>query len=473
MNKIFKIMNEKADFNSFKKNDANLEKTMTVKDFLALGIGTILSTSIFTLPGLVAAKHAGPAVIISYIVAAIVAGLVAINYAEMASSLPFAGSAYSWISVVFGKFWGWVVGWALIAEYLIAVAFVGAGLSSNFQGLISPLGLKLPNMLSYPMGNNGGLIDITAVIVIGFVAFLLFRGDKNSSKFANILVLLKLGAIIVFVIVGATAIKTQNYTPFIPKPSTNPDGSAFGGWKGIYAGVSMIFLSYIGFDSIAANSAEAKNPEKTMPRGIIGSLIIGTLFFIAVSLVLVGMFKYTAYNGNAEPVGWALRQQGHVIVASVIQAISVIGMLAALIAMMMAASRLIYSFGRDKMLPKSISKLNDKKVPNVSLWIITVSGIIMGAIFPFDFLAQLISAGTLIAFMMVSLAMYSLRKREGKDLPSPSFKAPFFPVFPALGFLGSLTVFLGLDIQAKTYSLVWMIIGIIIYFAYGMKHSKK
>ncbi|MCF6514595.1 amino acid permease [Lactobacillus sp. S2-2] len=473
MNKIFKIMNEKADFNSFKKNDANLERTMTVKDFLALGIGTILSTSIFTLPGLVAAKHAGPAVIISYIIAAIVAGLVAMNYAEMASSLPFAGSAYSWISVVFGKFWGWIVGWSLIAEYLIAVAFVGAGISSNFQGLISPLGLKIPNMLAHPMGNNGGLIDITAVIVIGFVAFLLFRGDKNSSKFANILVLLKLAAIVVFVVVGATAIKTQNYTPFIPKPSTNPDGSAFGGWKGIYAGVSMIFLSYIGFDSIAANSAEAKNPEKTMPRGIIGSLVIGTMFFIAVSLVLVGMFKYTAYNGNAEPVGWALRQQGHVIIASVVQAISVIGMLAALIAMMMAASRLIYSFGRDNMLPKAISKLNSKKVPSVSLWLITISGIIMGAIFPFDFLAQLISAGTLIAFMMVSLAMYPLRKREGKDLPVPAFKAPFFPIFPALGFLGSLTVFLGLDIQAKIYSAVWLIIGIIIYFAYGMKHSKK
>ncbi|USS85190.1 amino acid permease [Fructilactobacillus myrtifloralis] len=471
MKNIFKKMNEKVDFRFYANKDQKLEKTLTVKDFLALGLGTILSTSIFTLPGLVAANYTGPAVVISFLLAAVVAGLVAMNYAEMASVLPFAGSAYSWISVLFGKFWGWVVGWALLAEYLIAVAFVAAGLSANVQGLISPLGWKLPNALAFPLGTNGGVFDLIAVLVVAIVTFILLRGDSETTKVANILVVLKLLAIVIFVVVGATAIKAQNYVPFFPKPHPNADGTMFGGWQGIYAGISTIFLSYIGFDSIASNSAEAKNPQKTMPRGIIGSLIIGTLFFVAVSLVLVGMFKYTMYANNAEPVGWALRQQGHVIIASVVQAIAVVGMLVALIGMMMAGSRLIYSFGRDKMLPQKLGRLNHKNIPANALWIITAVGVIMGAVFPFTFLAQLISAGTLIAFMAVSLAMYPLRKREGKSLPTAAYRQPFFPILPILGFLGSLVVFLGLDIQAKIYSIIWFLIGVIVYFAYGYKNA--
>lgn len=451
--------------------DKNLEKTLTVKDFLALGLGTILSTSIFTLPGIVAAKYTGPAVVIPFILAALVAGLVAMNYAEMASVLPFAGSAYSWISVLFGKFWGWIVGWALLAEYLIAVAFVAAGLSSNVQGLISPLGISLPKAIASPLGTNGGVIDIIAVIVVALVTYILLRGDRQTTKISNILVVLKLLAIVTFIVVGATAIKAQNYVPFFPKSHPNPDGTVFGGWQGIYAGISTIFLSYIGFDSIASNSAEAKNPQKTMPRGIIGSLIIATIFFVCVSLVMVGMFKYTMYANNAEPVGWALRESGHTIIATVVQAVAVCGMLVALIGMMMAGSRLIYSFGRDKMLPKMVGKVNKKKIPSNALWIITIIGIILGAIFPFTFLAQLISAGTLIAFMAVSLAMYPLRRREEKTLPKASYQEPFYPVLPILGFLGSFAVFMGLDIQAKIYSAVWFLIGVIIYFVYGMRHA--
>ncbi|KRN42356.1 APC family permease [Fructilactobacillus fructivorans] len=471
MKNIWKKMNEKVNFHFYMAKDKNLEKTLTVKDFLALGLGTILSTSIFTLPGIVAAKYTGPAVVIPFILAALVAGLVAMNYAEMASVLPFAGSAYSWISVLFGKFWGWIVGWALLAEYLIAVAFVAAGLSSNVQGLISPLGISLPKAIASPLGTNGGVIDIIAVIVVALVTYILLRGDRQTTKISNILVVLKLLAIVTFIVVGATAIKAQNYVPFFPKSHPNPDGTVFGGWQGIYAGISTIFLSYIGFDSIASNSAEAKNPQKTMPRGIIGSLIIATIFFVCVSLVMVGMFKYTMYANNAEPVGWALRESGHTIIATVVQAVAVCGMLVALIGMMMAGSRLIYSFGRDKMLPKMVGKVNKKKIPSNALWIITIIGIILGAIFPFTFLAQLISAGTLIAFMAVSLAMYPLRRREEKTLPKASYQEPFYPVLPILGFLGSFAVFMGLDIQAKIYSAVWFLIGVIIYFVYGMRHA--
>lgn len=471
MSSVFEKMFRKEDPLVYQDKDSHLIRSLTTKDFLALGVGTIVSTSIFTLPGVVAAQHAGPAVALSFLCAAIVAGMVAFAYAEMAAAMPFAGSAYSWINVVFGEFWGWIAGWALLAEYFIAVAFVASGLSANFQGLISPLGFKLPTSLSTAStGSNGGLMDLFAIIIILLVTTLLSRGASQTARVENTLVVLKVIAILVFIFVGATAIKSQNYTPFIPKYHVNADGSAFGGWQGIYAGVSEIFLAYIGFDSIAANSAEAKNPQKTMPRGILGSLLIAVLLFVAVALVLVGMFSYADYANNAEPVGWALRQSGHEIIATIVQAVAVVGMFTALIGMMLAGSRLLYSFGRDGLLPKALGKLSNN-LPNRALIVLTIIGIVLGAFFPFTFLAQLISAGTLIAFMFVSVGIYALRPREGKDIPEPSFKMPLYPVLPALGFLGALGIFWGLDIQAKTYALGWFILGMIIYFSYGMKHS--
>ncbi|WEV41875.1 amino acid permease [Bifidobacterium sp. ESL0682] len=461
----------KEDPSVYEQKDAHLKRTLRVRDFLALGLGTVLSTAIFTLPGTVAAQHAGPAVVLSFIAAGVVAGLVAFAYAEMASAMPFAGSAYSWINVVFGEFFGWIAGWALLAEYFIAVAFVGSGLSANFRGLIEPLGLKLPKMLANPFGTDGGIIDLVSVVAILAVALLLSRGANQTSRVENVLVVLKVIVILLFIVVGCTAIKPQNYVPFIPKYHLNPDGSAFGGWQGIYAGVSMIFLAYIGFDSIAANSAEAKDPAKTMPKGIMGSLLIGVVLFAAVSLVLVGMFHYPLYANNAEPVGWALRKSGHVIIATIVQAVACLGMFAALIGMMMAGSRLLYSFGRDGLLPRWLGKINEKHLPNNALLALTVFAVIIGSIFPFAFLSQLISAGTLIAFMFVSLGIYGLRKREGKDIPEPGFKMPFYPVMPALAFLGSLIVFIGLSNDAKIYAFGWFVFGLILYFCYGMRHS--
>ncbi|AEV94973.1 APC family permease [Pediococcus claussenii] len=471
MENFFKAFTKKEDPSIYEDKDSHLVRVLTVKDFLALGVGTIVSTSIFTLPGIVAAQHAGPAAILSFLIAAIVAGLVAFAYAEMAAAMPFAGSAYSWINVVFGEGFGWIAGWALLAEYFIAVAFVASGLSANFRGLLASLGVTFPNAISNPLGTNHGIIDIVAVVVIVLVALLLSRGVSDAARVENVLVVLKVLAIIVFLVVGATAINIHNYVPFIPKFHVNPDGTSFGGWQGIYSGVSMIFLAYIGFDSIAANSAEAKDPQKTMPRGILGSLIIAATLFILVGLVLVGMFKYTNYANNAEPVGWALRQAGHGTIAAIVQAIAVIGMFTALIGMMLAGSRLLYSFGRDRMLPKWLGKLNPNGLPNHALLFLSTIGVIIGAIMPFAFLAQLISAGTLIAFMFVSLGIYALRPREGKDVADPDFKMPWYPVLPAVAFLGALAVFWGLDIEAKVYSLIWFIIGLVIYFLYGKNHS--
>ncbi|WOY89870.1 APC family permease [Ligilactobacillus murinus] len=473
MGKLWKKMTHKKDPKEYQKKDAHLLQVLGVKDFLALGVGTIVSTSIFTLPGIVAAQHAGPAVVLSFLAAAVVAGLVAFAYAEMSSALPFAGSAYSWINVVFGEGFGWIAGWALLAEYFIAVAFVASGLSANLQGLLEPLGFKLPAQLSAAFGTNGGVVDILAILVVVLVAILLSRGTSGAAAVENLLVILKVAAILVFIAVGATAIKTANYHPFIPAHKVNADGTSFGGWQGIYAGISSIFLSYIGFDSIAANAAEAKNPSKTMPRGILGSLLIAVVLFSGVSLVLVGMFHYSNYTGNAEPVGWALRHAGYPIVATVVQAIAVIGMFTALIGMTLAGSRLLYSFGRDGLLPKWLGELDKNNLPNHALILLSGVAIVLGAVFPFAFLSQLISAGTLIAFMFVTIGIYRLRPREGKDLPVPGFKMPLYPVLPAVAFLGALFVFLGLDHMAKLVTGIWFVLGLLVYIFYGMNNVEK
>ena len=467
---FWKTITRKEDPQVYANKDGHLVRSLKVRDFLALGVGTIVSTSIFTLPGEVAAMHTGPAVAISFLLAAVVAGLVAFAYAAMSAAMPFAGSAYSWINVVFGEFFGWIAGWALLAEYFIAVAFVGSGLSANFRALIAPLGLKLPASLSNAFGTDGGIVDLVSVVVIALVAALISRGVSRAARVENVLVVLKVFAVLLFIVVGLTALHAANYVPFVPKYHETTNGP-FGGWQGIYAGVSMIFLSYIGFDSIAANSAEAINPQKTMPRGILGSLVIAVVLFVAVSLVLVGMLPYSKYANSAEPVGLALRAAGHGGVATVVQTIAVVGMFTALIGMSMAGSRLIYSFGRDGMLPKWLGKLDKSNRPNRALWTLTIVGILIGAFFPFAFLSQLISAGTLIAFMFVSIGIYPLRRREGKDINDPAFKVPLYPVLPALGFLASLMVFLGLDYQAKLYAGIWFVLGLVIYFAYGVRHS--
>ena len=467
---FWKTITRKEDPQVYANKDGHLVRSLKVRDFLALGVGTIVSTSIFTLPGEVAAMHTGPAVAISFLLAAVVAGLVAFAYAEMSAAMPFAGSAYSWINVVFGEFFGWIAGWALLAEYFIALAFVGSGLSANFRALIAPLGLKLPASLSNAFGTDGGIVDLVSVVVIALVAALISRGVSRAARVENVLVVLKVFAVLLFIVVGLTALHAANYVPFVPKYHETTNGP-FGGWQGIYAGVSMIFLSYIGFDSIAANSAEAINPQKTMPRGILGSLVIAVVLFVAVSLVLVGMLPYSKYANSAEPVGLALRAAGHGGVATVVQTIAVVGMFTALIGMSMAGSRLIYSFGRDGMLPKWLGKLDKSNRPNRALWTLTIVGILIGAFFPFAFLSQLISAGTLIAFMFVSIGIYPLRRREGKDINDPAFKVPLYPVLPAIGFLASLMVFLGLDYQDKLYAGIWFVLGLVIYFAYGVRHS--
>lgn len=469
MKKLIQRLFWKQDPGVYEQKDAKLTPSLRTIDLIGLGTGMVVGTAIFTLPGIVAAEHTGPAVPLAFIVAAIGAGLSALAYAEMSSVLPFAGSAFSWINVLFGEFFGWIAGWALLAEYFISVAFVASGWSAYMQGFLGSLGIKLPVALTGGFNPaKGSYMDILAAFAILIVGLLISRGVQQVSRIENFIVSIKLLVIIMFVVVGATEIQMKNYVPFIPPHQA---GTSFGGWQGILAGTAQIFIAYVGFDAIAANTAETKNPQKTMPRGLIGTLVLGTGFFIAVSLVLVGMFKYSRYANNAEPAAWALRQSGHYLTANLLSIVAIVGIFSALIAILLASSRLIYAFGRDGLLPKSLGVVDERHVPNRALWMITILAMILGSVFPFTFLATLVSAGTLVAFIFVSLGIYALRPREGKDLPDASFKMPWYPVLPTISALFSAVIFWGLNRDAKILMVAWFVIGLVIYFAYGMRHS--
>lgn len=469
MKKLIKRLFLKQNPRVYEEKDAQLTPSLRTRDLIGLGTGMVVGTAIFTLPGIVAAEHTGPAVPLAFIVAAIGAGLSALAYAETSSVLPFAGSAFSWINVLFGEFFGWIAGWALLAEYFISVAFVASGWSAYMQGFLGSFGIKLPHALTGGFDpHTGSYIDILAAFAILIVGVLISRGVHQVSRIENIIVSVKLLVILMFIVVGATAIHPQNYVPFLP---AHQPGTTFGGWQGILAGTAQIFIAYVGFDAIAANTAETINPQKTMPRGLIGTLLLGTGFFIAVSLVLVGMFKYSRYANNAEPAAWALRQSGHYITANLLSVVAIVGIFSALIAILLASSRLIYAFGRDGLLPKSLGQIDDKHVPNHALWMITFLAMILGSVFPFTFLATLVSAGTLVAFIFVSLGIYALRPREGVDLPEAQFKMPLYPVLPAISAIFSAVIFWGLNTDAKILMIGWFVIGLLIYFIYGIRHS--
>ncbi|GAK30090.1 APC family amino acid-polyamine-organocationtransporter [Weissella oryzae SG25] len=452
---------------TYADKDGKLKPVLGTKEMIAMGIGTVVGAGIFTMPGIVAAEYAGPAVVLSFVVAALIAGLSALAYSEFASAMPFAGSVYTWANVIFGEFTGWMVGWAILAEYVVALALVSSSWSAYFQGFVGSLGFKVPTIIGASFNlSTGSWFDLFGALALIGVGYLVARGMKGVAIIENWLVIGKVAVILIFVAVGLTAVHVQNWQPFIPahRPGTN-----FGGWHGIMMGASQVFFAYLGFDMLAANSAEVKDAQKTMPKAIIGTLVIATLLFIAVASVLTGMFHYSKYAGNAEPAAWALRQAGHVFTANLLSLVALVGMFAGLIGLMVGGSRLVYSFGRDSMLPKTFGKLDKNKLPTNAVWLLTIVGVVLGAIFPVAVLANLVSAGTLIAFVVASVGVIFLRQR--KDIDHSGYKLPFYPVLPILAALSSLALLISLNADAQILMIGWLILGAAFYLFYSRRHS--
>lgn len=436
-------------------------KTMNARDLMAIGIGTVIGTGIFILPGTIAAKQAGPGVSLSFLLSAIVCAFAAMCYAEFASALPVAGSAYSYGNVVFGEFFGWLLGWALILEYMLAVASVSTGWAAYFNSFIESFGLKIPHALSGPFDPaHGTYINIVAVVIVLLITVMLSRGLQSSVRVNNIAVVIKVAIILIFIVAGLFFIKPRNYHPFLPYHMS-----------GVIHGATIGFFAYLGFDCVSSSAAEVKNPKRNMPLGIIGTLGIVTLLYMGVAVVLTGMVKYTRLD-VANPVSYALQLVHQDWLAELLSIGALVGMFTMMVAMIYSSSRLIYAIGRDGLLPAFLGKLDKKShSPQIALWIVAVIIATMGGLVSLDQLTSLVNIGTLFAFTLVSFGIIPLRRR--KDIGNRGgFKVPLYPVIPILSGLLCLAMMTQLQLETYIGAGIWFSLGIIIYFTYGYWHSK-
>lgn len=450
----------KESLANYLKVDSQFEKTLGAKDLLALGIGAVIGTGIFILPGTVAALKAGPSITLSFVIAALVCALAGMCYAEFAASIPVAGSAYSYGTIIYGELLGWLLGWALILEYVLAVAAVSTGWSAYFGSLVKGFGGHLPAAIAGPFDpQHGTYINLFAVIIVLLIGFLLNRGFKSSIRINNLMVFVKIAIILIFIGVGIFYVKPSNWQPYFPF-----------GIHGTLAGASTVFFAYLGFDTVSASAAEVKNPAKNMPIGIIGTLIVATIFYVAVAVVLTGMVPYNELN-VANPVSFALQLVHQNWIAGLLSAGALAGMTTMMISMIYGSSRLVYATGRDGLLPRLLGQLEGPhRSPKNALIVVTIFIALLGGFVPLDQLTNLVNMGTLFAFGLISLGVIPLRRRT--DIPGNGFKAPGYPVIPIISVIACVYLISTLSLETWIGSAIWFAIGLIIYFSYGMRHSK-
>lgn len=423
-------------------------------------MGAIVGTGIFILPGTVAATHAGPGIVFSFIIAAIVCAFAGMCYSEFASSVPVTGSAYAYGYIVFGEIIAWLVGWALLLEYGLAVAAVATGWSSYLNSLLAGFHIVLPQAISGAFNPAAGTyMNVPAILIIFATAFLLTLGIKESTRFNTWMVFLKVAVILLFIGVGVFYVKPTNWEPFLPF-----------GISGVFSGAALVFFAYLGFDAVSSAAEEVKNPQRNMPIGIIGSLLICTVLYVAVSMVLTGIVPYHALNVS-DPVSYVMQMVHQDWIAGIISLGAVVGMMTVILVMSYGGTRLLYALGRDGLLPKSMAELSPKfKTPVKNTWIFALLVAFCAGFVPLSKLAELVNMGTLVAFTIVSIGVVYLRKN--KNIPSGGFKVPFFPVLPILSFLLCLFLISQLSVLTWVACGIWFIIGLIVYLAYGRKHSK-
>jgi basic amino acid/polyamine antiporter, APA family len=439
--------------------NSSLKKALGPFDLAMLGVGCIVGTGIFVLTGVAAAKHAGPALILSFILAGLVCAFCALCYSEFASLVPVSGSAYTYSYASFGEIFAWVLGWDLILEYGLGAALVSSGWSGYFQGLLSGFGIHIPKIMSSAFDPaNGTYFDLPAMMIALVITFLISKGAKESIRLNSIMVIIKIAVVLLFIVVGAFYVKPANWSPFMPF-----------GFSGVTTGAATAFLAYIGFDAVATAAEEVKDPQRDLPIGILSSLIICSVLYIAVTAVLTGIVPYHLLNVK-NPVAFGLQYIHQDWAAGFISLGAIIGITTVLMVLIYGQTRLIYAISRDGLLPKALSVVHPKtQTPVRSSWVTgTIVSVIAGLV-PLSNLADLTSIGTLFAFISVSIGILILRKTQ-PDLPR-AFKVPFVPWIPLLAVFFCGYLLLQLPKITWIGFIIWVVLGIFIYAAYGYRNS--
>lgn len=448
----------KKTFNSAERGA--LKRTLTLKDLILLGIGAIIGTGIFVITGQATANYAGPALSLSFVVAAIVVILSGLCFAEFASRVPILGGPYAYLYVVFGEVVAWFAGWFLLWEFMLAVASVASGWSGYFQGFLSSLGLDLPTALTGGYDPQAGTyVDLVAAIVVVFVTFWVTQEAKKALRLNNAMVWVKFAIIALFIVVGVFFVKPANWQPFTP----------FGA-KGIFDGAALVFFAFLGFDAVAMAAEEVKNPQKDVPRGIIGSILIATVLYIVVTLIMSGIVPYDQLNVS-DPVAFAMRYVGHDFLGSVIAIGAILTLLSVTISMMYSLARLLYAISKDGLLPRFMQEIDPKhQTPKKATLVAGAVSLFFAAAFPLEILAELTNIVALSYLSLMGLGLLKLRKTMGPPKKG-EFKVPFVPLLPVLSVASC--VFLMLQLQGITWIVfaITLLLGLVIYLGYGYKHS--
>jgi APA family basic amino acid/polyamine antiporter len=435
----------------------------------ALGIGSIIGTGIFVLTGTAASQHAGPALVLSMIVAAIACAFAGLCYAELASMIPVAGSAYTYAYASVGEFVAWIIGWDLILEYALSVSTIAVGWSGYFASFMRGLGFPLPgSLVNAPgvatMSGGGGIFNFPAFLIVLVVAGLLVIGIKESANTNTLLVAIKSVTLIVFVAAGISYINKANWTPFIPA-NTGEFGSF--GPSGILRGAGIIFFAFIGFDAVSTASQEARNPQRDLPIAILGSLGICTILYIAVALVLTGIVSYKQLN-VPDPLAIGIDATGLTWLSPFIKISALFGLFSTMLVQLLGQSRIFFSMSRDGLLPAMFGKVHPKfRTPHIATMLTGIVVAIAAGLLPLSTLSELVSMGTLLAFV---IGIVVLRKTS-PDVPRP-FKTPWVPLVPICGALACLLQMIALPGATWIRLVVWLVIGFVIYFVFGRQRAE-
>jgi basic amino acid/polyamine antiporter, APA family len=473
---IKKSMNAPTD--ETEEGHHELKKHLGAVNLTSIGIGAIIGAGIFAVSGQAAAMHAGPAITLSFLIGALVCFFAGLCYAELSSLIPVSGGSYSYSYITMGEFPAWIVGWLLVSQYLFSSCVVAVSWAGYCVNILKEFGFNLPSYLSHAptmyssdsgWTMSGSLVNLPAAIIVAVVVIMISIGIKAATRFNNFMVIIKLVAIALFIILGIAYINTDNWVPFIPQNT-----GVFGefGWSGIFRGAGLAFFSYIGYETVSTLAQEAKNPQKDLPRGILGSLCVSTIVYILIALVLTGVLSYQSLN-VPDPMSVAMDAMGsHFAWLKLIVKLLILAALATVILVqLMALTRIFMTMGKDRLIPHSFARVHPTtRTPLFSTMLVGIAAVIISGLFPLEILGDIVVMSSLLIYGIVCLEVLILRSTHPK-MKRP-FKVPFVPFIPIAGMASCLAVMCFLPLETWAQVLVWIMIGMVIYFRYSVQHSK-